>query len=132
MQQKDFILREIEKMSILIQYLLGKYKPAKSVEEYQTNEKSFNMEFKEKYGKELEFFLNLNPQNFEKEFCKTKGFTFENIELMADLLLKLGNDDYSDSQKYLNQALAMYLFIDKTSKTFSMERIQKINELKME
>ncbi|MFC2152223.1 hypothetical protein ACFLSE_06810 [Bacteroidota bacterium] len=130
MERKDFILREIEKITILIQYLLGKYKPIKSAKEYRTIEKLFNKELKERYGKDLEYILNIEKIDFEKEFMQSKGFNLENIELLADLFQTLGNDQFSESQKYLNKALELYAYVDETSKTFSYERSNKINSLK--
>ncbi len=131
MERRDYILREIEKITILIQYLLGKYKPSRSKEEYQTTEKLIREKFKEKHEKEFEYFFNIEPKDFEKELVKSNGFSFENIELLADLFLTLGNDQFSDSQKYLNKALELYEYIDNSSKTFSFERTNKINSIKL-
>lgn len=131
MERRDYILREIEKITILIKYLLGKYKPSRSKEEYQTTEKLIREEFKEKHEKELEYFFNIDPKDFEQELIKSNGFSFENIELLADLFLTLGNDQFSDSQKYLNKALELYEYIDNSSKTFSLERTNKINSIKL-
>lgn len=127
MPQKDFILQEIEKISILFQYLLGKFKPAKSLEDYQYTVELFNKEFKEQYGCELDYLLNLNEKDFANELTKFKGFSYENIELLADLLVELGNNQFSNSQQYLTKALELYEYIDKASKTFSFERTNKIN-----
>jgi hypothetical protein len=130
MPQKDFILQEIEKISVLIQYLLGKYKPAKTIEEHHYTEKLFNKEFRERYGHELDFFLNMRKEDFDRELTKAKGFNYENIELLGDLFVSLSNNQFSESQKYLTKALELYEFIDKASKTFSFERTNKINSIK--
>ncbi|MQY78441.1 MAG: hypothetical protein GH151_04480 [Bacteroidetes bacterium] len=54
MEQKDYILREIEKISILLRYLLGKILPVKSLELYEyVNEtgKTFSFEREIKISK---------------------------------------------------------------------------------
>lgn len=130
MPQKDFILQEIEKISILIQYLLGKYKPVETLEEYHFTKKMFNKEFNEQYGHEIDYFLNIRKEDFEQELTKAKGFSYENIELLGDLLVYLSNNQFSESQKYLTKALELYEFVDKASKTFSFERTNKINSIK--
>jgi hypothetical protein len=130
MEQKDFILREIEKISVMLQYLIGKFVPAKTIQEQQTTEELINSELKEKYGNGLDYILNLNQSEFDAEFCKKNGFTFENIELLADLLFTLGNNEFSKNPEYLLKALELYNYVDVKSKTFSFERTNKIHTLK--
>ncbi len=130
MQQKDFILREIEKISVMLQYLIGKVIPSKTIQEHQTTEKLINKELQEQYGKDLKSILNVNQYDFDTVFSKNKGFTYENIELLADLLYTLGNNEYSKAPEYLHKALEIYNYIDVKSKTFSFERINKINAIK--
>ncbi|MCK5170276.1 MAG: hypothetical protein KAQ75_10385 [Bacteroidales bacterium] len=130
MEQKDFILREIEKISVLLQYLIGKFIPAKTIQEQQTTEELINKELKEKYGNDLEYILNLKEKDFETEFTRNKGFSFENIELLADLLFTLGNDPFNIKTNYLQRALGLYEYIDKKSKTYSFERQKKIDKIR--
>lgn len=130
MPQKDYILQEIEKISILIQYLLGKYKPAKNLKDHHFTKELFNKEFKEQFGRELDYFLNMKKADFDQKLTRNKGFSFENIELLGDLFVKLGNNQFSDSQTYLTKALDLYTFVDKAGKTFSFERTHKINSIK--
>ena len=114
----------------MIQYLLGKYKPAKTIEDQQSTEKLFNQEFKEQYGQEIYYFLNMKKESFAQELTKAKGFSYENIELLGNLFVHLGNNQFSESQKYLNKALELYEYINEVSKTFSLERANKINSIK--
>ena len=107
MEQKDFILREIEKISIMLQYLIGKFVPSKTIQEQQTTEELINNELKEKYGNDLDYIINLNQSEFDAEFTKNKGFTFENIELLADLLFTLGNNEFSKNFNYLKKAFEL-------------------------
>jgi hypothetical protein len=130
MEQKDFILREIEKISVMLQYLIGKFIPSKTIQEQQTTEELINKELQEQYGNDLNFILNVNVTDFDSVFSKNKGFTFENIELLADLLFTLGNNEYSKDLKYLNKALELYEYVDVKSKNYSIERANKINTLK--
>lgn len=130
MEQKDFILREIEKISVLLQYLIGKFIPSKTIQEQQTTEELINTELQKQYGNDLNFILNIDPLDFDSVFSKNKGFTFGNIELLADLLFTLGNNEYSKDLKYLNKAHELYTYINVKSKTYSLERINKINKLK--
>ena len=130
MEQKDFILREIEKISVILLYLIGKFVPSKSIEEQQQTEKLINEELLEQYGNDLSYILKLEEKDFYTEFSQTKGFNFENIELLADLLFKIGTDEINIKLDYLQKALDLYNYIDNKSKTYSFERVSKIDVLK--
>ena len=130
MEKKDFILREIEKISILLLYLIGKFVPSKSIEEQQLTEKLINDELIENYGNDLNYILKLEEKDFDAEFSQRKGFNFENMELLADLLFTVGNNVIKTKPDYLQKALIIYEYINKRSKTYSFERINKINDLK--
>lgn len=131
MEQKDFILREIEKIGSLIRYLIGKLITAESILEQQNTEELINNELEEKIGKDLENIINISKNEFKTIFTKDNGFNYENIELLADLLFTIGNNEYSKNSNYLNKALELYIYIDQKSKTYSIERINKINKIKI-
>jgi len=103
MERKDFILREIEKISILLLYLIGKFMPSKSIEEQQQTEQLINDELKETFGNDLNYILKLKEKDFDAEFSQNKGFNFENIELLADLLYTIGNGEISIKPDYLQK-----------------------------
>jgi hypothetical protein len=130
MEQKDFILREIEKISALLLAIIGKFIPSKSIEEQQQTEKLISDQLEEQYGKDLNYVLKLKEKDFETEFTRNKGFTIENIELLADLLYTLGNDNFEIKINYLTKSVELYKYIDTTSKTFSFERLEKIRTIK--
>lgn len=130
MQQKDFILREIEKIGTLLLYLIGKFVPAKSVEEQQHTEELINKELKEQYGNDLEHILSVEEKDFEIVFTQNTGFNYDNIELLADLLFTIGNNQSQTKTDYLEKALQLYEYINEKSKTYSFERISKIEEIK--
>ncbi len=130
MQQKDFILREIEKIGTLLRYLIGKLIPSSSVKNSEETIELINRELVENSGFNVDKILNLSINDFDKTFTKSKGYSFENIELLADLLYTIGNDQSQSKSNYLKKALQLYEYINEKSKTFSFERTNKINNLK--
>jgi hypothetical protein len=126
MEQKDFILREIEKIKTLLLSIIGEIVPSKSIIEQQRTEELISNQIKVLYGKNLNYILNLEKGYFDAEFSHNKGFNFENIELLGDLLFTLGNDDFNLKIAHLKKAVELYRFIDNMSKTFSFERQEKI------
>ncbi len=130
MQQKDFILREIEKISTLLRYLIGKLIPSSSVGNSEETIELINRELVENSGLNIDNILNLSKKEFDEVFTQSKGYSFENIKLLADLLYTIGNDQASINIDYIRKALELYKYINEKSKTFSFERTNKINTLK--
>ena len=130
MEQKDFILREIEKIGKLLLFLIDKFIPAKTIQEQQRTEKLINSELLEHYGNDLEYILSVEEKDFDTILTKNSGFNFNNIELLADLLFTLANNQQSINKKYLLKALELYEYINTKSKTFSFERDHKITTIK--
>ena len=130
MQQKDFILREIEKISTLLRYLIGKLIPSNSVENYEETIELINRELVENSGFNINEILEFSIKDFDKVLIQNKGYSFENIELLADLLYTLGNDQSQPKNNYLKKTLQLYEYINEKSKTYSFERISKIEEIK--
>ncbi len=131
MQQKDFILREIEKISTLLRYLIGKLIPSSLVENYEETIELINRELVENSGFNINEILSFSIKDFDEVFTQSKGYSYENTELLADLLFTLGNDRSQSKSNYLKKALELYEYINEKSKTFSFERISKIEEIKV-
>ena len=130
MEQKDFLLREIEKIGTLIKYLIGKIIPSSSVEKSEEIIELINRELVENSGFDINEILNFSLNDFDEIFTKSKGYSFENIELIADLLYTIGNDQIAIKINHLKKALELYEYINEKSKTYSFERSSKINILK--
>lgn len=128
MPLKDFILQEIEKIGTLLKYLINKLAPSISIENVEETIELINQELVENSGFNIEKILSLSINDFDEVLTKNKGYNYENIELLADLLFTIGNNPVNT--KYLQKALVLYNYIDKKSKTYSFERADKINNLK--
>jgi hypothetical protein len=113
MEQKDYILREIQKISILLRYLLGKILPVKSFEEIKKINEEINQEFLKNLGYDLEALVNISKNKFDEEFGSNKGFNLENIELLADLLYNASVKSTDTKQKVLKKSLEWEIKIGK-------------------
>lgn len=130
MEQKDYILREIEKIGTLLIYLIEKFKKSNTQLENDENIVLVNTELVEKSGINIENLLTIKEENFDKIISLNKGFNFENIELLADLLFTIGNEENTIKKTYLNKALELYNYINTKTKTFSFDREEKMNTIK--
>lgn len=132
MQQSDYILREIEKISVLILGLLGKLSRRKKEGE-QMNEEAFReakVEFETNANFDIQTVLCTGPDAFDQLFRKTSGFDERNIELVADLLVAMGEIAVAEDKKQLfEKAMEVYVYLDRSGKTYSIERASKIRQL---
>ena len=133
MEQRDYLLREIEKIGAIVsairQKIFGRKEDLaitleKLIEDTRgmlLNEMNFD----------LNKFLDLNVEESKEYICTFEGFSVENIELLAESISEIGFDNTCDNpQKYLEKALQLYELSNMKSKTYSLGREAKINAIK--
>lgn len=104
MEQRDYLLREIEKIGMVIRAIRQKLfggtdELAVSVETQAETLKE--MLLSEAYL-DIDVLVALNPAETEKYLASLKGFNTENIELLAKTLTELSiNGDSADSRTML-------------------------------
>ena len=133
MEQKDYILREIEKIGMIIKFIREKFFSGK-----RNLSKSKDNQYKEmkgilltETGFDIEKFLSLNVDNSNEHICSLKGYSTENIELLAGCIYQIGIDiNTVDKRKYFEKALQLYELCNLKSKTYSLERENNIITIK--
>lgn len=133
MEQKDYILREIEKIGRIIgfirQKLFGSKENLSLTTENQINDASGMLMKETDFN--LNKFLSLNIEESNEYISSFRGFSNENIELLADCICQICmNDSSADSKKYLEKALQLYELCNLKSKTYSLQRENKIIAIK--
>ena len=112
--------------------VLGKMVQKKK-EGVELNEDSYSSLCKEMHSAadlDLEEVRTCDPGSLSNLLKKDKGFNEKNIELLADLLKTAGDIASPDLQySFYQKAIEIHRFLDSEGKTFSMERMLKINEL---
>jgi hypothetical protein len=129
MEQRDFILREIEKIGKMLLGIIGKLKAKKETKEFHHGLTLANQEFEEETGMSLEMLVQMDGANLEAFFRNHPELNSENQELLADLLIDIGEEISSEPSDYLRQAKVILEYIDKQGRTFSMERAGKLEYL---
>ena len=133
MEQKDYLLREIEKIGLILsairQKLFGSKENLAITLENQIetakgmllNETAFD----------LDKFLALNIEDSNEYICSFEGFNVENIEFLAEYFAHIGFSDESGKfRKYLERALQLYELCNLKTKTYSFERETNISTIK--
>jgi len=133
MEQKDYLLREVEKIGLLLKLIFNKF--TSKGENYAITienqfEKAKELLLKE-VGFDIDLFLSLNKSDIEQYLSAFTGIRGSNIELLADVLKEMGMKTKSEKSKiYLDKALKLYELCNSLDKTFSFDRENKISEIK--
>ena len=132
MQKEDYILREIEKIGIMLQMLIRKLvvTQEKLPEQYdiQLNEVKSQLEH---IGFDLDGFLQLDRNEVEPYLKQFDGMKGPNLELLGDLMREIGIGSAPHLEKScLQKALDLYELCNALDRTFSFEREDKINQIK--
>jgi len=131
MEQRDYILREIEKISVMLLAMLGKFRRIKSKKQFEQERSMIDNELEEAGELSIDKLISFTDEEIISYIDKNKGFDPGNMELLVDLLNVFAeNLPENDSQNLNKKALLILEHIDRESRTFSMERSLKINSLK--
>ena len=131
MEQRDYILREIEKISVMLLAMLGKFRRIKSKKQFEQERSMIDSELEEAGELSIDKLISFTDEEIISYIDENKGFDPGNMELLADLLNVFAeNLPENDSQNLNKKALLILEHIDRESRTFSMERSLKINSLK--
>ncbi len=134
MEQTDYILKEIEKVGVVLKAIRQKLL-------HDTDNLSISIEkhigeTKERLRDELFFdfdkiFLS-DAQELDSYFNAFNGFNTDNIERLAEYVSQIGfiDNNSARSKEYLKKALQLYDFCRQKSKTYSFEREEKIAAIK--
>lgn len=128
MGQEDYILREIQKISIMLLGILGKLKRMRGDDEKISDEtfKKMIEEFEEEARLNLPEILALDKDDLKNELQEKLGFDSKNQELLADLLMEITFVNDINNQNYIKKALDIYIVVDKSSKVYDPVRIEKM------
>jgi len=133
MQQKDYLLREIEKIGLLLKMIFNKIvgkeeNYAITVENQFEEEKELLLH---ETGFNIDVFLSIEESGIENFISEFDGIRGSNIELLADILKAMGEKtDSAKTKEYLKRALRLYDLCNSIDKTFSFDRESKISEIK--
>ncbi len=133
MEQKDYVLREIEKIGLIVRAIRqklfgGKDSLAINIEEQVAEAKGrllSEMEFN------LDKFLLMDAKQSSEYLSNFAGFNIDNFELLAECISQIGFSNNShNSIIYLEKALQLYELCNLRSRTYSIERERSITKTK--
>ena len=131
MYQKDYILRMIEMIGQLIAAILGKIKKG----DYEKASELLGNIYYDVLKEDASFFRNLTENELSKDLLQQHNYTNGHLEILAELFnaeaeLCLAKRDRSGSITYSKKSLILFEFIDTDQKTYSLERINRMESIR--
>lgn len=133
MEQKDYLLREIEKVGAIMRAIRqkifgGRDNVAIRLEQHINEEKERLLD---EMNFDLSRFLSIKEKESNNYILSIAGFNVDNLTLLADNLFEIGcSEQCEDCRMFLEKSLQLYELCCSESKTYSIEREAKIMFIK--
>jgi Family of unknown function (DUF6483) len=131
MYQKDYILRMIEMLGELIAGILGLIKKGDLKQAAGKLENLYYDILKE----DAAFFRNIPSNELTDRLLHLHNYTNGHLEILAELFnaeaeLCIAQEDKSGAIEYSRKSLILFEFIDKEYKTYSQDRIDRMEMIR--
>jgi hypothetical protein len=131
MYQRDYILRMIEMIGQLIATILGKIRKG----EYETASQQLSNLYYDVLKEDASYFRNLAEKDMTRNILKKHNYTNDHLEILAELFnveaeLNLARGDKRATMEFSRKSLILFDYIDSETKTYSLERINKMESIK--
>ena len=131
MYQRDYILRMIEMIGQLIAAIIGKIRKG----EYETASQQLGNLYYDVMKEDASYFRNLDEKDMTKNLLKLHNYTNDHLEILAELFnveaeLSMARGDKTSSIVFSRKSLILFDFIDAETRTYSLERINKMESIK--
>lgn len=131
MRQDDYFLRQIDILGRILGKILTDLLKKKGTGEIMDSVEVTAQSLKSELDIDLNSLLLVNNENLV-EFLKTeKKFGEQHLEKMAELFFILGQDLKNEKVLlFLEKSVTIYEYLNKTSSTYSLGRMHKIDKIK--
>ncbi len=132
MEQKDYLMREIEKVGLILRAIAGSLFHVKdnfAIEIQNPFEQAKELLLNE-INLDLDMLLVFDKLAMKEYLSGFKGMYPANLELLAEIVYQLGVSGREDTNRnYLEKALQLFELCNDTDKTFSGQRENRIHEI---
>jgi hypothetical protein len=133
MEQKDYILREIEKIGTVVRAILGRITGNEQMEAIHVGQEFEQTTewMMQETDLNLSKVLTLEKEPLKEYLSSYKGFNVANLELIAEIFYQTGiRSPVDKKEKFLRKALQIYELCSDADHTFSFDRERKMNEIR--
>jgi hypothetical protein len=131
MYQKDYILRMIEMIGDLIAAIMGLIRKGEYKQAYDRLSDIYYNVLRE----DASFFRTIPESDLTNKLLQDHNYTNGHLEILAELFnaeaeLCLAMENQKGSMEYSRKSLILFEFIDSEQKTYSLERINKMETIR--
>jgi hypothetical protein len=131
MYQKDYILRMIEMFGELLAGIFGLIKKG----QYDRASEQIGKVYYDLLKEDASFFRVIPEEDLTQKLMKEHNYTNGHLEILAELFnaeaeLALAQGNNSGCMGYSRKSLILFEFIDEDLKTYSLERINKMESIR--
>lgn len=131
MYQKDYILRMIEMLGELLAGIFGLIKKG----EYRRASEQIGRIYYNTLKEDAAFFRTIPEADLTYKLLHEHNYTNSHLEILAELFnaeaeLTFAQGKKSESIEYSRKSLILFEFIDADQKTYSLERINKMESIR--
>jgi len=131
MYQKDYILRMIEMLGELLAGIFGLIKKG----EYRRASEQIGRIYYNILKEDAAFFRTIPEADLTHKLLYEHNYTNSHLEILAELFnaeaeLTFAQGKKSESIEYSRKSLILFEFIDVDQKTYSLERINKMESIR--
>ncbi|MCX6329056.1 MAG: hypothetical protein NTZ85_06010 [Bacteroidia bacterium] len=131
MYQKDYILRMIEMIADLIAGILGRVKKGELKQASDELKRIYSDFLRE----DSSFFESIPEEELTDKLLQNHNYTNGHLEILAELFnaeaeLRLAQSNITGSLEFSKKSLKIFEFLDNEQKTYSFERINKMEEIR--
>jgi len=131
MEQRDFLMREIEKIGKMLLAIIGRLKKAVKADYFEQEIEMIDTDIISITGISLKELLRLPEDELLLTLEKTESFDDANLELFADMLTEISSGlDKKESRETIMKSIRILEMIDSRSRTYSFERQSKLESLR--
>lgn len=124
MAKEDLLTKQINQLGFFLRRMLEKITNANAHDDSDATDMEINQKLQEELGFDLKVIEAIPSAEIISFLLKNEYFSPENLELFADILVKLGKKGFDE------KALRIYEYINKQTAVFSMERDLKMQRIK--
>lgn len=130
MEKQDYLKRQIDQLGRVLGELLAKITGSgKNTNASETIEEVSQV-LNENMNWDIDQLLEIPENEFTDTIKENQLLDDVNIEILADVLVKVAEHHPSNKKELLKRSLMMYEYLERTNMTFSFTRNQKMESVK--
>lgn len=131
MEQKDYLMRQIDQLGQVLATILGKFLRLKTEGQVLEGIEYARQSIKEEFDIDLDYILSLGFDKSIELLMNKHKMTINHVETFTDILLETAeNNDIIKQNQIYSKCLELFEFVNKNDKNISFERFQKIENLR--